>query len=61
MTGAGTRGDVLADRAVVVCCAHGESVHYPLADIAVQIAGRKLLFKQECWSNPSSQQLFGSL
>ena len=43
MTGAGTRGEVLADRAVVVRCAHGESVHYPLADIAVQIAGRKFI------------------
>lgn len=38
-------GKVLADETVVVRCAHGESVRYPLADLEIAVQGKRFVIR----------------
>jgi len=52
-------GKVMEDRAVVVRCAHGEGVRYPLADVSVQIAGRTFTVRAGVSEHLPVQMLLG--
>ena len=52
-------GKVLAGKVVVVRCAHGKSVRYPLADVDVEVGGRQFTMQAGVSHNLPVQMLLG--